>query len=134
MTKERKEAKGLVANKLPLVITLIVVIIAILFGVFAISKSVVNQQEQQLLAETPLKDTVYWTSMDNYPKYKVEAAKMVNELMTEGVDQVTACQTALEMVSDKIYEDTIKFIEENPDAEGDNWETEYMTYVAETQK
>ena len=131
MIKEREEAKGL---KIRDVLIVIIAIVLVLCGIFGISKEIVNQQEQQLLAETPLKDTVYWSSMDNYPKYKVEAAKMVNELMAEGVDQVTACQTALEMVSDKIYEDTIKFIEENPDAEGDNWETEYMTYVAETQK
>ncbi len=131
MTKEREEAKGL---KIRDVLIVIIAIVLVLCGIFGISKEIVNQQEQQLLAETPLKDTVYWSSMDNYPKYKVEAAKMVNELMAEGVDQVTACQTALEMVSEKIYEDTIQFIEENPSIGADEWETEYMTYVAETQK
>ena len=131
MTKEREEAKGLKSRD---VLIVMIAIVLVLCGIFGISKEIINQQEQQLLAETPLKDTVYWSSMDNYPKYKVEAAKMVNELMAEGVDQVTACQTALEMVSDKIYEDTIQFIEENPSIGADEWETEYMTYVAETQK
>lgn len=131
MTKEREEAKGLKSRDLLIVI---IAIVLVLCGIFAISKEIVNKQEQQLLAETPLKDTVYWYSMDNYPKYKVEAAKMVNELMAEGVDQVTACQTALEMVSDKIYEDTGRFIEENPDIGADEWEEAYLEYVAETQK
>lgn len=134
MRKEREKGRVLTDNMFMLIIAIIVVgVISIVL--FCMCKNAEQEkQEKMLLETTPLAETVYWTTLDQFPKYKLEAAYMVEDLMNQGGAEDEACQTAIEYVSDKIYADTMKFIEDNPDVEGDNWETEYMAYVAETQQ
>lgn len=134
MRKEREEARVLTGNKVMAgVIAVCAVIMVVLMTVGFIG---INQQRQteELLANTPLKETSYWYSMDNYPKYKVEAAEMVAEYMEDGDNKELACAKAINETSDKIYADTMAFIDANPDLDVDEWEEAYMKYVAKTQK
>lgn len=87
---------------------------------------------EALLQATPLQNYNLWYGMDKYPKYKIEAANMVNELMAEGMSQEDACVEALNYMSDSVYEDTKNFIEtENP--EPDKYEELLEAHIKETQ-
>lgn len=86
------------AINIKIIIAVGVVIIAVLSVLGAI-----NYNNAKLLRETPLTETAMWYSLDNFPEYKLEAAKEVKQLMAEGVDQEEACQTALDKICDKIY-------------------------------
>ncbi|MBD5508828.1 MAG: hypothetical protein HDR05_12495 [Lachnospiraceae bacterium] len=92
-----------------------------------------TEEEQQLIEETPLTEYSYWYSLDKFPRYKVEAAQKVEQLMSNGVSQEEACEEAINEVSDKIYNDTVYFIENNTDITSDNWEEAYYAYMEQTQ-
>lgn len=115
------------------ILTIVGILVLIILGTYIIEDNKKQEQIKIMLEETPLAETVYWSSMDNFPKYKIEAAEMVNELMADGRSQEEACQEALQSVSDKIYNDTVTFINENKDLSPDDWEKEYMTYIHMTQ-
>lgn len=115
------------------ILTIVGILVLIVLGTYIIEDNKKQKQIEIMLEETPLAETVYWSSMDNFPKYKIEAAEMVNELMADGRSQEEACQEALQSVSDKIYNDTVTFINENKDLSPDDWEKEYMAYIHMTQ-
>lgn len=101
----------------------------------ALGVSFVHEQaEQRLLETTPLAETHYWYSLDNFPKYKLEAAEMVEEQMESGLSKEEACEMAINATSDKIYADIVEFTNENPDIEPEDWDTELAKYIAKTQK
>lgn len=80
-------------------------------------------------SHSPLEDTVYWTTLDSYPKYKQEAVQMVDDLMNKGYTSEKACQTALSSLSDKIYKDNMTFIEQHPDLDVEEYEEAYQNFI-----
>lgn len=136
MTKEKETATN-VSNKrvaIAIGIGLIVVVVAVLTGV-----GINHHHKQKLLAESPLQDYSVWYSLDNYPKFKLEAAERVDELMRTGTNKVEACEIAVEELSDKIYADSIEFIESefsgyDWDDEIPDWEESYMKHLEKTQR
>lgn len=112
----------------------VVILIGACVMLFALGVSFVNEQEEQeLLAETPLAETSYWYSLDNFPKYKLEAAEIVQEQMEAGVSKEEACQIAIDQTSDKIYQDYLDFANANPDLGADEWSAELEKYLASRQ-
>ena len=123
----------------PVIITgVVVVAIAMLFTCQLSNqnkpKHQLTKEEQQLIEETPLTEYSYWYSLDRFPIYKVEAAQKVEQLMSDGVSQEEACEAAINNISDKIYNDTTKFIEENTDMSSDDWEDAYYAYIDQSQQ
>lgn len=134
MKKEREKGRVLTDNMFMLIIAIIVVGV-ISIALFCMCKNAEQEkQEKMLLETTPLAETVYWTTLDQFPKYKLEAAYMVEDLMNQGGAEDEACQTAIEYVSDKIYADTMKFIEDNPELNAPEWDESYRKYIEETQQ
>lgn len=80
-------------------------------------------------SHSPLEDTVYWTTLDSYPKYKQEAVQMVDDLMNKGYTSEKACQTAISSLSDKIYKDNMTFIEQHPDLDVEEYEEAYQNFI-----
>lgn len=125
MTKEKETATKRVA--IAIGVGLIAVVIAVVAGV-----GINNHQKEKLLAESPLQDYSVWYSLDNYPKFKLEAAERVDELMQTGTDKVEACEIAVEELSDKIYADSVEFIES--ECRGYDWEESYIKHLEKTQR
>lgn len=119
-------------NILIVVMVLGVVVFGCVAGVKVQNAREARAADEALLQATPLQNYNLWYGMDKYPKYKVEAANMVNELMADGMSQEDACIEALNYMSDSVYEDTKNFIEtENP--EPDNYEELLEAHIKETQ-
>lgn len=110
-----------------------VVAMVVIMGLAALV-CVRERNKQELLASTPLTEYNYWYSLENFPKYKYEAAKMVDELVAEGEDASKACELAIESTSDKIYSDTLQFMDENPNMEFEEFEKAYMNHLRKTQR
>lgn len=103
----------------------ILVLLGVAFALILIIASVkeVNRvNNEKLLAETPLVQSTYWYSLDQYPKYKLEAAKSVDKLIAEGKSEDEAIQIAINEVSDKIYNDTIEFSNEWNESHEAEWD------------
>lgn len=134
--KEETTVQKSIDSKIGILTFVVVAITAIIFGsvigVRVHNVNVAKAADEALLQATPLQNYNLWYGMDKYPKYKVEAANMVNELMADGMSQEDACIEALNYMSDSVYEDTKNFIEtENP--EPDNYEELLEAHIKETQ-
>ena len=116
-------------------LVIVFLIIAMLLPMLCLAgKSMVNKE---LLENTPLKNYTYWYSLDEFPKYKLEAAQMVKDLMAEGMEENEACLNAIDATSDKIYADTVKFCEQHKsdwDADNYNIDEELAKYMSMKQK
>lgn len=86
--------------------------------------------DTDILETTPLTKYTFWYSLDKYPVYKLEAAQLVEDLMNDSMTESEACLQAIEVTSEKIYNDTINFFSEHPDAEY----SEYEAWVSVTQQ
>ena len=114
-----------------------IIITAVAFAVMLITIPVsfiigTQARNEKLLNNTPLKYYTFWNSLDNYPKYKLEAAKMVEDLMNSdnAVNEQEACTEAINLMSEKIYTDTVNFFLENENADY----TDYQMWVEATQR
>ena len=91
-----------------------------------------KQSEVSLADTTPLKDTIFWDTYSNYPKYRLEAAERVEELMAEGMTVEEACNIAIDEITTKVFEEKCEFIENNNEL-GDGIEEAYQKYLKDTQ-
>lgn len=96
------------------------------------SMQVQKQSEVSLADTTPLKDTIFWDTYSNYPKYRLEAAERVEELMAEGKTVKEACNIAIDEITTKVFEEKCEFIENNNEL-GDGIEKAYQKYLKDTQ-
>ena len=128
--KKIKEDK---VKDLALLIPILAFVMLFALGVSFVNGRIEHEMEQELLAETPLAETSYWYSLDNFPKYKLEAAKIVQEQMESGVSKEEACQIAIDQTSDKIYQDYLDFANANPDLGADEWSAELEKYLESKQ-
>lgn len=114
------------------------VVAIVIMIIIIIHNKVGNTVDTELLETTPLNNYSFYYSLDNFPKYKVEAAEMVDELMEQGVSEQEACQTAIDVTSDKIYEDTLEFSktqkEYSWDVDPEEREAELIKFMAKKQR
>lgn len=91
--------------------------------------------DEKLLAETPLNNYLLFISSEEYTKFQIEAAKMVENLIAEGKSTEEACEEALLWFSDAVYYDRVKFSEsyENIADDIEAYEKDYIEYLKETQ-
>ena len=114
-------------------VTVVILILTCVFF-FAWGESFLKEYDDlRLLQETPMGEMSYWYSLDNFPKYKLEAARFVAEQMENGVSKEDACMAAVDMTSDKIYQDTLDFYEKYPDTPAEEWTESLYAYYAEIQ-
>lgn len=90
------------------------------------------QTELSLADTTPLKDSIFWDTYRDYPKYRLEAAERVEELVAEGMTDEEACSIAIDEITTKVFEEKCEFIQNNNDL-GDGLEEAYQLYLKETQ-
>lgn len=91
-----------------------------------------EQNELSLADTTPLKDSIFWDTYRDYPKYRLEAAERVEELVAEGMTEEEACSIAIDEVTTKVFEEKCEFIQKNNEL-GDGIEEAYQLYLKETQ-
>ena len=92
--------------------------------------------DEKLLAETPLNDYLLFGASEEYTKFQIEAAKMVEKLEAEGKTTEEACEEALLWMSDTIYYDKEEFRAGYPNVIEDfeAYQNDYMEYLKETQR
>ena len=124
MKNKEVRKRNIIITAVACAVMLITIPVSFIFGTQA--------RNEKILDKTPLKQYTFWYSLDNYPKYKLEAAKIVEDLMKgdNAVSKEEACTEAINHVSEKIYEDTIQFFLENENADY----ADYELWVAKTQK
>lgn len=92
--------------------------------------------DEKLLTETPLNNYLLYQSSEEFTKFQLEAAKMVEKLEDEGKTTEEACEEAMSWLSDAVYYDKIKFRENYPNVIEDleEYQNDYIEYLKETQK
>lgn len=127
--KRRKQVK----RDLVLMVSAFVAVIMIAVGLVNLADTI---KDNELMSNSPLNNYTFYYSLDNFPKYKLEAVEMVEELMKEGVVEQEACQMAIQTTSDKIYEDIREFYstQENDWDNTDNSEEELKKFIAKRQR
>ena len=90
------------------------------------------QTEISLADTTSLKDSIFWDTYRDYPKYRLEAAERVEKLVADGMTEEEACSIAIDEITTKVFEEKCEFIQQNNDL-GDGLEEAYQLYLKETQ-
>jgi len=123
-----------VKKNLIIVTTISMVVLAMIPVGGFIGKKIKNNS---IVKSSPLNEYSYYYSLDEFPKYKLEAAEMVNELIAKGVSEEDACMQAIDVTSDKIYADTLEFYD-NVDYDWNNDEVarqkDFEKFIARKQK
>lgn len=117
--------------------TAVVIIVAMLIGGLMIMSHIEKVENAKLLENTPLTKYTFYYSLDYFPKYKIEAAKMVEQLMEQGVEEKEACLKAIDVTSDKIYQDTLEFYNTRNskwDAEPEDTEAALEKFMSKKQR
>ena len=91
--------------------------------------------DEKLLAETPLNDYLLFEASEEYTKFQIEAAHMVEKLEAEGKTTEEACEEALLWMSDAVYNDYQEFRSNYPNVieDIDAYHNDYEEYLNKTQ-